>query len=466
MQITTFSLLINMISSLSYYYIINSLFTGTMLVCRRFLPCAQTNSVIHQRLLPANHQTGTQRNYSLPRIFSRKRKKNTKEKQVVKKYAIERGTDTSSYWKIFTDRLRVEYNPKTDFMLNPVGACPTPTELNKKFSGVPSFLDIVDKCPKRVQPFLYLSRFDKPAGSLMLFYPAAWSICFAAGAGSVFSLSTLAVLAKFGAGSFLIRGACCTINDFWEVNIEKRIIKKRLVPIGIGALFRNKLSYKDASRWSIVQLTGGLLLLLTTNIPTVVLAASGMLFTASYPLFKKMFPEPQLYLPSSVSSLENTTDTAQLFLALIRNWGAILGYSAVAGTLGYNTVLMYVVGVSWTMMTDTVYAHALGKKDDIRLGLGPTVVTFSNESHRICLSCLVVMFGVLNVTGILNGMGVMYWGGAGLTCCMLLQGLRAGKSDNLSLRNPQQCWEFYIMSQYLGLFMLVGIMLGLRHNTV
>jgi len=394
------------------------------------------------------------------------RKKNTTEKQIVKKDFDEKKINPDSFWKQFTHDLMTENSTDT-FGFSIIRIQPTPTELNKKISGcttnIPSALDIAEKFPKKFQPFLYVSRFDKPVGSLMLFYPAAWSICLAAGTGSVFSLPTLAVLAKFGVGSILMRGACCTINDFWDVNIEKRTITKRLVPIGFGALFRQKVDHKSALKWASVQLTGCALLLLTTNIPTVMLGASCMVLAGSYPLFKKMFPEPQLYLPSSVSSLENTTDTPQLFLSLIRGSGALLGYCAVAGTLGWQALMMYVIGVSWTMMTDTVYAHAVGLKDDIRLGLGATAVTFSKESHRICVSCLVGMVGVFNVTGIVNGMGFMYWSSAALTCCILLKGLKGGKTNNLSLRNPRQCWEFYMMHKYLGSLLLLGIILGMRY---
>lgn len=51
-------------------------------------------------------------------------------------------------------------------------------------------------------------------------WPGAWSISLAAEAGS---LPDLKLLALFGAGAFLMRGAGCTINDMWDRNIDKKV---------------------------------------------------------------------------------------------------------------------------------------------------------------------------------------------------------------------------------------------------
>lgn len=40
------------------------------------------------------------------------------------------------------------------------------------------------------------------------------------------------------------------------------------------------------------------------------------------------------------------------------NWGALLGWSAVAGTVDWAVALpMYVGGVCWTLVYDSIYAH-------------------------------------------------------------------------------------------------------------
>ena len=90
---------------------------------------------------------------------------------------------------------------------------------------------LVEKSPKQLQPFLKLSRLDKPIGSWLLFWPCGWSLCLATQAGNVPDLS---LLAMFGAGSLVMRGAGCTINDMWDRNIDRQVERTRDRPITSG----------------------------------------------------------------------------------------------------------------------------------------------------------------------------------------------------------------------------------------
>ena len=45
-------------------------------------------------------------------------------------------------------------------------------------------------------------------------------------------------------------------------------------------------------------------------------------------------------------------------LGLAFNWGALLGWSAVAGSVNWAVCLpLYAGGVAWTLVYDTIYAH-------------------------------------------------------------------------------------------------------------
>ena len=57
------------------------------------------------------------------------------------------------------------------------------------------------------------------AGNWLLFVPCTWSISLAAPAGQ---LPDLQVLALFGLGAVLMRGAGCTINDMWDKDFDKK----------------------------------------------------------------------------------------------------------------------------------------------------------------------------------------------------------------------------------------------------
>lgn len=48
----------------------------------------------------------------------------------------------------------------------------------------------------------------------------------------------------------------------------------------------------------------------------------------------------------------------QAYLGLTFNWGALLGWAAVHGSLHAPAVLpLYGAGVCWTLVYDTIYAH-------------------------------------------------------------------------------------------------------------
>lgn len=48
----------------------------------------------------------------------------------------------------------------------------------------------------------------------------------------------------------------------------------------------------------------------------------------------------------------------QAYLGLTFNWGALLGWAAIKGSLDPSTVLsLYLSGVCWTLVYDTIYAH-------------------------------------------------------------------------------------------------------------
>lgn len=81
----------------------------------------------------------------------------------------------------------------------------------------------VDRLPQKARPYLYLTRIDKPIGTLLLFYPCAWSITMASYALQVPFTTPLKYISLFGLGALVMRGAGCTINDLWDRNLDKAV---------------------------------------------------------------------------------------------------------------------------------------------------------------------------------------------------------------------------------------------------
>lgn len=62
-------------------------------------------------------------------------------------------------------------------------------------------------------------------GTWLLYLPCTWSIALASNPGC---LPDIGMLALFGAGAVLMRGAGCTINDMWDKDFDKQVIKHEL----------------------------------------------------------------------------------------------------------------------------------------------------------------------------------------------------------------------------------------------
>lgn len=71
----------------------------------------------------------------------------------------------------------------------------------------------------------------------------------------------------------------------------------------------------------------------------------------------------------------------QAYLGLTFNWGALLGWAAVRGSLDASVALpLYLSGVGWTLVYDTIYAHQ-DKMDDTKVGVKSTALRFGEDTR-------------------------------------------------------------------------------------
>uniref|UniRef100_A0A6U3UIB2 4-hydroxybenzoate polyprenyltransferase, mitochondrial n=1 Tax=Ditylum brightwellii TaxID=49249 RepID=A0A6U3UIB2_9STRA len=281
----------------------------------------------------------------------------------------------------------------------------------------PSSTWVDTRLPTSLQPYAKLARMDKPIGTMLLLWPCFWSTAIAAPAGS---LPDLKLLGLFTVGSFVMRGAGCTINDMWDSDFDKSVSRTKTRPLASG-----ELTHHQASKFLLAQLTTGLGVLL--SLPHLeycfVLGASSLPLVFSYPLMKRY------------------TNWPQLVLGLTFNWGAFMGWAATHGSLDYSVVLpLYASGVTWTLVYDTLYAHQ-DKKDDAKLGLKSTALHFGDNTKPILHAFSTFTFANWLMVG--NQLGYdswMYYGGCGLAYSHLLWQVHTAKlnekegDDNLGSR--------------------------------
>lgn len=289
--------------------------------------------------------------------------------------------------------------------------------------------------PPVLVPYMKLARIDRPIGTWLLLWPSLWSIGLAAPCGG---LPDLSMMALFGVGAFVMRGAGCTINDMWDRKFDRRVARTTQRPLAAGTV-----SMPAAVAFLGGQLTAGLCVLTQLNMYSIALGAASLVPVALYPAAKRV------------------TGWPQAVLGVTFNWGAMLGWAAVHGSVYWPAVApLYAGSALWTIVYDTIYAHQ-DKEDDAQLGLKSSALTLGEENSRSVLTALTLASGALwsgagvALLGTPWAVGGAYFGGvAALTGHLLWQVRTADWSDRENLNNR------FVSNMYAGALLMAGIVLG------
>ncbi|XP_019731743.1 4-hydroxybenzoate polyprenyltransferase, mitochondrial [Hippocampus comes] len=288
---------------------------------------------------------------------------------------------------------------------------------------------IVNAAPGPVRPYLRLMRLDKPIGTWLLYLPCSWSIALAAEPGC---LPDLGMLALFGAGAVLMRGAGCTVNDMWDKELDKKVGRTATRPIACGAVSR-----PQALVFLGGQLSLALGVLLCLNYYSIALGAASLSLVVTYPLMKRI------------------THWPQLVLGLTFNWGALLGWAAVRGACDWSVCLpLYFSGVMWTLVYDTIYAHQ-DKEDDIKAGIRSTALRLGERTKPWLCGFGAAMTAGLAAAGLQAGQSGPYYAALAAVTLHL-----ARQISTLDVDEPEDCWKKFVSNRNLGLLLLLGIVAG------
>lgn len=232
--------------------------------------------------------------------------------------------------------------------------------------------------PKALRPYAKMARWDRPIGIWLLFWPCAFSLALAAVARPAAGFSFY-YLFLFFVGALAMRGAGCTLNDIIDRDIDGKVERTRLRPIPSG-----QISVRQAFIFLALQCLVGLAVLWQFNDFTKILGLSSIGLVIIYPFMKRI-----TYWP-------------QLFLGLAFNWGALMGWAAMFGTLHYPAFYLYAGAILWTIAYDTIYALQ-DREDDALIGVKSTARLFGDYAQLICglfyLAAAILWFLAANGAG-------------------------------------------------------------------
>lgn len=238
------------------------------------------------------------------------------------------------------------------------------------------------------------------------------------------------MMALFGTGAVIMRGAGCTINDLWDRDIDNKVERTKVRPITSGAI-----SPTQAIGFLGLQLSAGLAVLTQLNMYSILLGASSLSLVVTYPLMKRV-----TYWPQTV-------------LGLAYNWGALLGWSAMTGSLDLAVAgPLYVGGVCWTLVYDTIYAHQ-DKKDDVHAGVKSTALRFGDQTPQWLTGFSTAFIGCTALAGYMNGQGLPFYAISVLGTASHL----AWQLKTVDYNSTESCWSKFKSNTWAGFILWSGI---------
>jgi 4-hydroxybenzoate polyprenyltransferase len=186
--------------------------------------------------------------------------------------------------------------------------------------------------PPSLKPYLRLARIERPIGWWLLLLPCWWSAALAA-LHAAQSWPDPLHCGLFLIGAVAMRGAGCTYNDIVDRDLDTKVERTRQRPLPSG-----QVTLKGALAFLALQGLVGLLVLLQFNAFAIAMGFASLGIVALYPFMKRFFWIPQIVL------------------GLAFAWGALMGWAAAFGSLGWAPVLLYLGSIAWVVGYDTIYA--------------------------------------------------------------------------------------------------------------
>ncbi|MDB5546864.1 MAG: 4-hydroxybenzoate polyprenyltransferase [Tardiphaga sp.] len=282
--------------------------------------------------------------------------------------------------------------------------------------------------PAWAQPYLRLSRFDRPIGSWLLLMPCWWSAALAAGIAH--DLSNLAsTLMLFFVGAFVMRGAGCAWNDITDRHLDALVERTRSRPIPAG-----QISVKQALAFLVALALVGLVVLLRFNWFAVWTGIASLAIVAAYPFMKRI-----TYWP-------------QIVLGLAFSWGALMGFAVLLGRVDLIALVLYAGSISWVIGYDTIYAHQ-DTEDDALIGIKSTALLFGAKTRPMLMLFYGLAVALIGVALAIAHIGWMGWVGLAAFAAHLIWQIA-----RLEISDSPLCLRLFKSNRDAGLLLFAGLL--------
>jgi 4-hydroxybenzoate polyprenyltransferase len=278
---------------------------------------------------------------------------------------------------------------------------------------------------RRTLALLRLVRLDRPIGIWLLLWPTLWALWVAGGGHPQRRL-----LGIFTLGTVVMRSAGCIANDLADRNIDPHVRRTRLRPIAARIV-----SPYEALVLLFVLLAIALWLALALNTLSLELAFVGAALALSYPLFKRFFPLPQLYLGLSFG------------------WSVPLAFAASTNAVPRVAWLMLLATVLWAGVYDTEYAM-VDRADDRRIGVQSSAILFGDMDRLMIGAMQLMVLLALMLIGRTLHFDLAYYSALAAGACLFVW-----QQWLIRARTHVGCLRAFQNNNYFGIAILAGIVI-------
>lgn len=281
--------------------------------------------------------------------------------------------------------------------------------------------------PQALQPYFRLARLDRLIGTWLLLFPCWWAVALA-GVADRKPFPNLWYLFLFTVGAFLMRGSGCAYNDYIDRDIDAKVARTANRPIPSGQVSPNQ-----ALLFAVALAVVALGILVQFNLFTIELGIVSLALVAIYPFMKRY-----TYWP-------------QVILGLAFNWGALVGWTAVKGSLAWPALLLYAGSVCWTVGYDTIYAHQ-DKNDDRTLGLRSTALRFGENTATWIGGFYSAAVLLWLCAGFIAGAHLIF-----VTAVVLVSLQLSWQVVTLDTNDPRSCLRRFRSNRDVGIALFLGL---------
>ncbi len=276
----------------------------------------------------------------------------------------------------------------------------------------------------KVLLYAKLMRLDKPVGILLLLWPPFWVITSLSEGLLLHYVSIIFLI-----GVITTRSIGCVINDFFDKNYDLKVSRTKERPFAASLV-----SKREVILIFLVLSALNLSLLYFLNTKTITLAIIAIFLIITYPLTKRFFIAPQVFL-----GITFAISTLMAYTALTNK------YPDIATWLFFSATFV------WVLMFDTIYALA-DIKDDLKIGINSTPILFGKKVFKVIVFLEFIFYLIFIYIGFyLEFTYIFYF--------FLILAAAVGVYNQIliSERKPEFFIKAFKNNQYVGFLIFLGI---------